>query len=1545
MIRARSQRAERPAGNSLSLRALRFDLANNEVDRNRWHTKTDSIRFPLDGVTGIEWNDISLLDHTIIVSVLARDLMRCLISCAAVCLALLSGDCPAVDDVSPVALKSAWSQTIQVPGDSVRDFRLEQGQAVEINVRVVKPSLLPDNGRVRVQWTLLRPDDETQIPRGPKADQPAARDAKAFGIYRLPGVDWSKVLHALDADVYLNYRAPTAGVYRLTITPLEGDLDLFDGPRWREPGKAPRIAVIPRTVAWPKKATVDVSASLRTLDVSQSEKNRLAVELEPNDTPEQAQPIALRKTTEEYTFNVVGSSDDIEYFDNGIVGSSGDDWFRIEFPGPESRFMNACLTIPDQQVAARIRAYRIDPKKLKEHRNAKPDSLLPIVEYKDGMNENERSHQQTEQHRIAINRKLEPGQVYFLRVEANAPGYDLELRIVRPAPYDDPRRAVEQGLYDHIGQVDSWLVNRPRGASVERRIRDSGNLLGTNCMSCHTQSGIWGPSIPFSLGYRPQNVQPWRHLINTCYQSLRPTNELKDAANNTSLRPLDIGDGPAGTRVTGHAVMSLERFMSPRKLQGMQAHRAANYILLTSDPGGINAAGPGANVGQGVVFNYAGEIVWTAWKKTGEPRFFHSLESKARRMLKINLKFCDDLGHRIEFFSRYFPADYVQAATKVADEEKLTGDKRKQAIDVATALQKQIREQVAADLKRLRGIQLPGGGWSFDPGVTADKGKTWTVKDKKADPSPTALALIAFHAAGIKKEDPTVAKGLAQLLKLQHPTGYWKVASQTGMVSTAYALHALARYYPQEPPKFSAKQFQSAKNESLTATIRRIRDIAITQQAEFAPLLVNAADHESALVRYWALLGLGYTNTEQGVTPLIRGLGDPSKMVREAAHWGLRQTLIDEHGWPQTFKALSSNDDYVREGAMRTLVMKVDIVMPKTSLQHAQLTASLANGLNDDPHPAVRAWATRAAWQWWVWNPPVRDGLNQAWMRMLSRPESNALVENAIRYQSHALFIANGHIANGSKTHQYKQLAELFVGLHKTWKTSRAQNSQLHERLTQRLIAVASTFYSQRGGDGGPGQMGYVTPGAGELFGDVVLDYLAKVESLAKNDRYETLLQVTLEAAANVPHEGLQQKLVDYSINGPEKFRSLAASSISDPRLVSLIAVPEQLEPMYRQLLRGAQEPPRRKDLSDPILKMYGSVSWILPQTDEQRHEILVFMIPDVSAYRTAAELKSIGDAVIRAKAQRDSEAAWYLANGLGEAVAKNPDLHFDHLAESFPERFSNDAQARFWLQNVPWILEYKRKLPEVKVDPKKLPPIDKYEELRTRSLQLFLGQLSKNADPRNRKSAADLTNKTTLRRNPEVLTALAAMVEFETDKGIVDNAKKVLSQNNDTFGKDLVAAIKTERDHGFSLDKAGNSQPPEDFVNDVTYFRDYVIPEMTKVLRGDERSCMICHGKPGRVPSLELHAPDQVGYLPVVKLLSNYRKLQKRIDPSNLNASKLLRKPLNVQSGKEDGHQGGRRYQPNDPGYQILLRWAASQVEIQKRFGRGAKAAATPKK
>ena len=115
---------------------------------------------------------------------------------------------------------------------------------------------------------------------------------------------------------------------------------------------------------------------------------------------------------------------------------------------------------------------------------------------------------------------------------------------------------------------------------------------------------------------------------------------------------------PAGTRVAGHAVVSIERARAPRALQAKQALRAANFILQSGDPGGINAAGPGANVGKSVVFSYAGEVLFEAWKATGDPKYFRGLEDKARKVLGVDPAYTDDMAHRVELLKRLFPADY-----------------------------------------------------------------------------------------------------------------------------------------------------------------------------------------------------------------------------------------------------------------------------------------------------------------------------------------------------------------------------------------------------------------------------------------------------------------------------------------------------------------------------------------------------------------------------------------------------------------------------------------------------------------------------------------------------------------------------------------------------------------------------------------------------------------------------------------------------------------------------------------------------------------------
>ena len=355
-------------------------------------------------------------------------------------------------------------------------------------------------------------------------------------------------------------------------------------------------------------------------------------------------------------------------------------------------------------------------------------------------------------------------------------------------------------------------------------------------------------------------------------------------------------------------------------------------------------------------------------------------------------------------------------------------------------------------------------------------------------------------------------------------------------------------------------------------------------------------------------------------------------------------------------------------------------------------------------------------------------------------------------------------------------------------------------------------------------------------------------------------------------------------------------------------------------------DPDRRGQLAEPLFKLFARVRFVVPQTVEQQRQSLGWLIPRFSP---GPSIGNKGEPTAALAKDRRDEAEWYLVSKLGDVLAENPDLHIDTAFEFFPEEFSSPLEARFWLPSVDWILTHKTKLPDVTTAEGELPPLDPFAEPRSRALRLFLGQLAAGSDPRNVELAVQLAGKTALRRNPEVLTALEKLLETESRKPVVEQARRVLSTGRDSFLKELAAAVKADTAFSFPRDAAGEPELPRAFIDDVTYFRDYVTPEMSTVLRGDQRSCFACHGVPGRVPPLTLNPPDEAGYLPVAKMLENYRLLRDRVDLKDVERSKLLRKPLNVQTGDEDGHQGGRRYQPTDPGYQVLLTWARNQPRL----------------
>lgn len=1295
----------------------------------------------------------------------------------------------------------------------VQTHRLTAGQTVEVYAGLPAPSELPANGRVAVEWAGFR-----------------------------------KILHAFDPDFFLVFRAPQAGTYTLKVTKVEDEAPLFNKPRWRETGVIEKITPFPQLTPWPAGKTVQLRTWIKPINAGAATRGAI-LEAEPNNSIATAQPITL--TADDQNLHITGGADDAEYFDNGDAGTSGLDYFRLEFKGAEPRLFTANLGLPDPFVAAQLLFYAADGK-----------------EYREGANPNERVHQQTEGHRTAMSRLLKPGGVYYLKVEANSPGYDVELRIRKPAPYTDPRAAIRQGMYDHLGQVDAWIMNRPRGASVDRRIRDTGSLLGSHCMSCHTHSGVWGPAGPLQHGYRIENVVNFRHLSNVAYESLRPTNELVEAANNTSLAPLDLGDGPAGTRVAGFNITTLEGLVPARRLHSKQQIRAANFVLQSADPSGINAAGPGSNIGQALVYRFAGEILKRAHAVTRNPKYTEALEEKARKILEVNPRFSDDLSNRILFFQDVFPRDYIR---------------QKGETDEAKAFQKKIDDQVAADALRLRATQRPDGMWQFDPGTR--NGNQWRVKndDTDVDPAPTALALTALHSLGFDDRDSQVKRGVDALLRKQDPFGRWNQHALTGFVTTAYTLHALSRLYPATDAAPTRADFAPRTGESLSDTVARYRALA---QLGFSPddrafldIAVTGAKHESPLVRYWAQLALGAIHDERGVTTQLAGLGDPVKMVREAARWGVRQTLIDDKGWDHLFPLLTGADDLTREWAAGALVMRVDGVMPNSAVVWPRLVKALRTMMVKDPHPAARAWSTRAAWNWWVWNPPVREGLNQAFIEMLEHDEPSVLAENAKRYQTEALFIANGQRANPSREHQYPELSQLFSQLEK-------RLEQPNPHLVKRLVNIAATYYNQAGGDGGPGQMGYVTPKSSDALGKAVYSYW---NGLAPNSPKDQL-RLALESAANILYEPLQKKLLDFSTSGPEEYRTLAATSLADPRVITLNAAQEFVEPLMEQVHRGATEPERRAELVGPILKLFSRARWNMPKTDEQQNIFYKLLLPEWSADRGQLLENT------RPLLQMDKDSTdWYLARSMARVIHSNPDLQTEALVKRFPESFRTPMEEALWVESAKWLLTWNTPIPEVRPS---APPADAHRAIRDRAAALVAKQITAaKVDGRLRSAATSLAaSNTIVRQHPTVKAALAP-------------AQKNLYEDDPAEAQALSPEWRKNYD----------------------YFRDWVTPELQRPNRDDEQACMSCHSVPGRVPSMEFKAAENSGYLRAAGVWANYKVLLERVNDADVENSKLLRKPLNVQTGKEDGHQGGRRYNPEDRGYQIFRRWVLDAAALKK--------------
>ncbi len=1544
----------------------------------------------------------------------------------------------------------ASAETIDFTGNWTRSQTLQAGETVEIQIGLNAPSDLPPNARIEAHWD--GPDLPELAFDGPRGDLKQSATA-----------DWSKTLHALDPDIYLVYKAPKTGKYTLT---LETITDRKPPPPnyQRDPGLAPQATALPANTPAISQAQINVQIN----PIRETQSGDIVLETEPNNTPEQSILLPFASGNQDQTLRIIGGHDELEYFNNAQSGSGPDDWYRIDYKGTQIKLLTANLQLVEPVVSARIRVYKPgiptpeeiaprEPAMREDFGNNNPipyihpnAAIIPgreqIYTYYDGRDVNERIHQQDESFRSFVTRRIYPGGRYYLRVEANQPGYELEVRLVDPAPFNTPQRALKQSLYYHVAEIDAWLIHRPRNIAVHRRVRDGSSLFGENCMSCHTQSGVWGVADAFRNGYRPEGtVQNQRRLINTMYESLRPTVKLVDAAVNTSLAPNDLGDAPAGSRVAGRNVVLHERTFQPKALHSYQQKRTANYVLQTADPGGINAAGKGSNFGPNVVFKFAAEILQRAWRDHGDQKYLDGLLEKSEKIVATGddqLKVVDDLGHRIEFFYDLFPNG-----------------------EAHSDLVKAFDTQVKRDLRRLLALQQDDGSWGFDLGVYDQATDSWNRIDEPGDAAPTAVSLIALKSAGYTPADPPVKKAVDWLLASQFEYGLWNNSAQTGFVTNAYAIRALSRFFPGDAKPYQRSTFEPKPNETFLQKLSRVRALEKTNQSEFADLMVEATKDEHSQVRYHGYLGIGGALSAMGIPALISGLHDPVKACREAAFWSLRQLLLDDQGWLALFASYRNGDDRTRQSITQALITRVDLVGPQSQVDRNELASLLGRAMSDT-HPGVRAFAFKAAWHWWVWNPPLRQRLNKAWVQALTRPESNANVEAALRYSTASMLIVNGQIANQTgvknQDQQYRELEDLYVML----SSARNENDAARELLDKRLTTVAATHFGERGGDGGPGQLGYSTPGSTELLGRIVLSEYESNKSPNWN-------QIALQAAANVNYAPLQQHLLALLENGDLDQVAAAAKALSTPQALSLRADTAILEPLLRKVDAFLND--SRDADAEALVRFLSRVKWDFSETDEATEKRFFELLVPASSPKPQAQAAAVfmgrpapNDGVNAITPERRAAL-------LGKVLGQNQTLQrraaFDHVG----------GDARFWLPSTEWMLKYQDGMPSLEEavegateaedlqvldltggrtteqvvpdglasknsilwwreglpgaeltfaveapddgryeiisaflfdremgtveaslngesisetmdfyrsdlsgtgptslgvhplnkgvnrltfkmtganpdaeknyifgidylkielddgsgsvftkDEQGVDVIDPIVDAKNRLINMFTAWFSADTAEDVRKEAIALANKTALRRHPEVLKALAAWHEQETSPTFKTRIENILNSDDKVYGKKLRELIADQAQKQTTTD-IRKLDPEDEWIADIIHFRDYVFVEMTKINSTDNRACISCHGVPGRVPTLYLAPPDAAGYIPPEDLLGNYRRMQQRVNLTDVEKSKFLRKPLNIQTGEEDGHQGGVRFEADQPGYQVIKTWVENQAKLQQ--------------
>ncbi|MDE3180111.1 MAG: HEAT repeat domain-containing protein, partial [Acidobacteriota bacterium] len=684
---------------------------------------------------------------------------------------------------------------------------------------------------------------------------------------------------------------------------------------------------------------IDVSAT-RITEATQAEPAVIAAA--PNRDWRRAQPFEFGQT-------IYGSADERPYAPAPVENTysamiKGFQWFRFTFHGSSPRLAYFVLNVTDRDVPFDVYLYQA-----KKNKSGK----LALTPYKKGefiyQIESTQNYPGLYKFRTRI---LDPGQTYYVRVDANHPAYQLLTYSYPVPPYTDPHQAVRTGMDFLINMGDTWLSNTPRRGSIALRTTMTHSETEL-CIACHpSQFTTRGELTAIRNGYAPTQRQALEFITDRLYNNARP---LYGEPGTNWVRVIY-----SARTVSSRLPLLTHWFETEVTHDGPRADFAipyADYLKIhykdrTVMPGNeVDGCEP--DISPFEIADQSWQTFNFLYQHTHDPQWLTERDMVERLAVPYAPKNMIDLNWKIQF--------------------------------LATIGRDKYSKQLNMLIKQLYSYQESDGMWPypFD--------KTRKTADFISYHSIYALAL-----AGRRPEtDPNMARAVAACLRAQRTEGDWEgdpvyQGFNTPFRATEFAVMALSQLYPGPDKRpLSAKGWDDAfpppPSRLATGDLPRL----LSQLDTFWDLAPPAtlkqirqvlAANPQPLAREAAARALGHMADPGAVPVLVHALGDQSKVVQISAAWALRKILtrrpaVADQGSALLAAALRSPDGRERWGATRVFNQHF-----KSLTTHPALLSALTADLND-PAPYVRFQAAAGLWRWYYWQvdrPAVRNGILEA---------------------------------------------------------------------------------------------------------------------------------------------------------------------------------------------------------------------------------------------------------------------------------------------------------------------------------------------------------------------------------------------------------------------------------------------------------------------------------------------------------------------------------------------------------------------------------------